>query len=138
MERLTQTSNKGGVAFTFDLDITCRQSEAEKILKLAEKLKAYEDAYEQGRLLVLPCKVGDYAWDLISHHRFEVVSIEFHMNGLVMFRCGNKGTYDYALFALEDIGDTWMLSEPKETDLWSSKKVNTEKSLANMKGEEHG
>lgn len=43
MERLTQTSNKGGVAFTFNLDITCAPSEAQKILKLAEKLKSYED-----------------------------------------------------------------------------------------------
>ena len=59
MERLTQTSNLGGVAFTFDLDITCKPSEAQKILKLAEKLKAYEDAEDQGLLLRLPCKVGD-------------------------------------------------------------------------------
>lgn len=49
MERLTQTSNSGGVAFTFDLDITCQPSEARKILKLAEKLKTYEDAEEQGQ-----------------------------------------------------------------------------------------
>ena len=28
LERLTQTSNSGGVAFTFDLDITCQLSEA--------------------------------------------------------------------------------------------------------------
>ena len=42
MERLTTTSNKGGVAFTFDLDITCDKSEIMKILKLAEKLKERE------------------------------------------------------------------------------------------------
>lgn len=59
MERLTQTSNSGGVAFTFDLDITCQPSEARKILNLATKLKEYEDLEEQGRLLKLPCKVGD-------------------------------------------------------------------------------
>ena len=59
MERLTMTSNKGGVAFTFDLDITCRPSEAQKILKLAEHLKDYEDLEEQGLLLKLPCKMGD-------------------------------------------------------------------------------
>ena len=58
-ERLTMTSDKGGVAFTFDLDITCRPSEAQKILKLAEKLKHYEDLEEQGRLIELPCKIGD-------------------------------------------------------------------------------
>ena len=27
MERLTQTSDRGGVALTFDLDITCEPSE---------------------------------------------------------------------------------------------------------------
>lgn len=59
MERLTQTSNSGGVAFTFDLDITCQPSEARKILNLATKLKEYEDLDEQGRLVKLPCKVGD-------------------------------------------------------------------------------
>ena len=52
-ERLTMTSDKGGVAFTFDLDVTCRPSEAQKILKLAEKLKRYEDLDEQGRLVEL-------------------------------------------------------------------------------------
>jgi hypothetical protein len=56
MERLTQTSNSGGVAFTFDLDITCQPSEARKILNLATKLKEYEDLEEQGRLIKLPCK----------------------------------------------------------------------------------
>lgn len=29
-----------------------------------ERLKAYEDAEEQGRLIVLPCKVGDTVWML--------------------------------------------------------------------------
>lgn len=53
MGRLTMTSDKGGVAFTFDLDITCRPSEAQKILKLAEKLKHYEDLEEQGRVVEL-------------------------------------------------------------------------------------
>lgn len=62
MERLTITSDKGGVAFTFDLDINCRPSEAQKILKLAQKLYEYEQAEEQGLLLKLPCKVGDVVY----------------------------------------------------------------------------
>ena len=64
MERLTQTSNSGGVAFTFDLDITCEPSEAKKILNLATKLKYYEDLEEQGLLLKLPCKVGDTVYEI--------------------------------------------------------------------------
>lgn len=42
-ERLTMTSDKGGVAFTFDLDVTCEKSEIMKILKVAQKLKEYEE-----------------------------------------------------------------------------------------------
>ena len=68
MERLTQTSNKGGVAFTFGLDITCERSEIHKILKVAEKLKNYEDAEEQGLLLRLPCKVGDTIYYIVFHN----------------------------------------------------------------------
>lgn len=59
MERLTMTSDKGGVAFTFDLEVEATPQEIIKILRLAEKLKYYEDAEEQGRLLALPCKIGD-------------------------------------------------------------------------------
>lgn len=64
MERLTQTSDKGGVAFTFDLYINCLPSEAEKILKVAEKLKEYEDLEEQGRLVKLPVKYVYFIVDI--------------------------------------------------------------------------
>lgn len=43
MERLRMTSDKGGLAFTFDLDITCEKTEIEKIVKIGERLKSYED-----------------------------------------------------------------------------------------------
>ena len=85
MERLTKTSDLGGVAFTFDLDITCQPSEIKKILNLATKLKEYEDLEEQGRLIKLPCKVGDTVYvptrNFISELRItEVV-------------CNRDGTY---------------------------------------------
>lgn len=63
MERLTRTSDFGEAAFTFNLYINCLPSEANKILNVATKLKEYEDLEEQGRLLKLPCKVGDTVWD---------------------------------------------------------------------------
>lgn len=77
MERLTRTSDKGGVAFTFDLDITCEKSEIKKILKLAEKIKEYEDLEEQGKLLKLPCAVGDtvYRPYINTVIEMEVISI---------------------------------------------------------------
>ena len=53
MERLTMTSDKCGLAFTFDLDITCEKSEIEKIVKLGKQLKHYEDLAEKGLLVEL-------------------------------------------------------------------------------------
>lgn len=93
--------------------------------KLKNKLGAYETAEEQGLLLRLPCKVGDYVWDLLSGYRFEVVGIELHQNGWIIFRCGNKGTEDYASFYLDEIGERWSLSEPQG-------QAEAEKALAEM------
>ncbi len=76
MERLTTTSNKGGVAFTFDLDITCDKSEIMKILKLAEKLKEYEDLEEQKKLLKLPCAVGDMVYYADNEYYFTVLPVK--------------------------------------------------------------
>lgn len=97
MNRLTMTSEKGGVAFTFDLDITCKPSEAQKILKLANKLKNYEDLEEQGLLLRLPCKVGDtvYFVDFDENEYDEAIveSIEFGRNGFLINSDCEIGTY---------------------------------------------
>lgn len=79
MERLTRTSNSGGVAFTFDLDITCQPSEARKILNLATKLKEYEDLEEQGRLIKLPCCRCDNRTAKINKARVNSLEIIAHM-----------------------------------------------------------
>lgn len=100
---------------------------------MRERLKAYEDKQEQGLLIELPCKVGDYAWDLIAHYRFEIVSIVINSCGNIFFKCGNKGTEDYASFSIEDIGDTWMITEPKESDYWNPRS-EAESALAKMGG----
>lgn len=103
-DRLTMTSDKGGVAFTFDLDVTCEKSEITKILKVAQRLKEYEEleltpeqiremdrayseqakelgeyknAEKQGKLLKLPCKVGDAVYEIcegfIEHCTVETI-----------------------------------------------------------------
>ena len=100
---------------------------------MRERLKAYEDKEEQGVLISLPCKVGDYAWDLIAHYRFEITSIVINSCGAIFFKCGNKGTEDYASFSIEDIGDTWMITEPKESDYWNPRS-EAEEALAKMGG----
>lgn len=89
MERLTMASDKGGVAFTFDLDITCEKSEIEKILKLAEKLKEYEDLEEQGKLQKLPCAVGDTIFRINKGAKIPIISMEVHEISMFYSRTNN-------------------------------------------------
>lgn len=74
-----------------------------------DRLAAYEDAEEQGRLIVLPCKVGDtvyYAYD----HRFvteQKISRVSYTTGIGFeFFCDyNRYTRDYEFyFTPESIG----------------------------------
>ena len=110
-ERLTMTSDKGGVAFTFDLDITCRPSEAQKILKLAEKLKHYEDLEEQGRLIELPCKIGDTVWNI---RWWDNITESRVIDGETYFRHTMKHKVTKSQFSLcdyEELGKTVFLTK---------------------------
>lgn len=112
MERLTQTSNSGGVAFTFDLDITCQPSEARKILNLATKLKEYEDLEEQDRLVKLPCKVGDTLYRLVPNLYRKYVEIkiaQFVINENGIYFITNKGVS----WSAGEIGKTVFLTKPE-------------------------
>lgn len=128
MERLTQTSDKGGVAFTFGLYINCLPSEAEKILKVAEKLKEYEDLEEQGLLLRLPCGIGSDIYFIPSKVNFRlnlssglteenrvfhqvVDRITFRKNGWYM-ECDADLEYGIGrILRDENYGVTWFLSK---------------------------
>lgn len=115
MERLTQTSNSGGVAFTFDLDITCQPSEARKILNLATKLKEYEDLEEQGKLVKLPCKDVYYIVD-INNPKYAMVM--------------KRPIRELAIYEIEDID--------KENCKYFSTKEKAEAKLKELRGEENG
>lgn len=122
MERLTQTSDRGGVAFTFDLYINCLPSEAEKILKLAEKLKDYEDAEENGLLLRLPCKVGDIVWEVNAERKriskFVIESITIYPCNVIQFNWTLlEGIYKNIVgFSKAELGKTVFLTKEEAED----------------------
>lgn len=58
-DRLTKTSNKGGTALNFEVDITDNNGCMKNLVEVFKKLKHYEDLEEQGKLVKLPYKVGD-------------------------------------------------------------------------------
>lgn len=126
-----------GYSFVDSDEVYTNGSELVPLFRVEQMLEHYlnplMDKQEQGLLIELPCKVGDYAWDLIAHYRFEIVSIVINSCGNIFFKCGNKGTEDYASFSIEDIGDTWMITEPKESDYWNPRS-EAEEALAKMGG----
>lgn len=89
------------------------------------RLRELAQADREGRCVVLPCKIFDKVWDVAAHYQFEVVEIDLLPYGNILFRCGNKGSDDYASFFSEDLGDTFIFEEPpKRVD-----RVDTEAAL---------
>lgn len=81
-----------------------------------DRLRELVEADREGRCVVLPCKIFDKVWDVIAHYQFEVTEIDLLPYGKIVFRCGNKGTDDYAAFYEDDLGDTFVLAEPPKRD----------------------
>lgn len=114
MERLTRTSDSGEVAFTFDLYINCLPSEAKKILNLATKLKEYEDLEEQGRLVKLPCKVGDTVYG-ISMGKFMNLTVNeisiFCMKGEKIINVKCQSSDEFRNYVEREFGKTVFLTK---------------------------
>lgn len=81
-----------------------------------DRLRELGQADREGRCVVLPCKIFDKIWNVAAHYQFEVTEIDLLPYGNILFRCGNKGTDDYAAFYGDDLGDTFTFEEPQERD----------------------
>lgn len=62
-------------------------------------------AETEGRLVILPCKIGDKVRDKIADYVFTVEQIELGHKAGTLFRCGNPGTDDYMAFYDFEIGE---------------------------------
>lgn len=112
------------------------EPDCEEIDAVYRKLKAYEDAEEQGLLLRFPCKVGDTVYQ-ISENFIEPCTVETIFLGNYMNRNGNccnmaeiyYDRYDCPYVSTEiyftDIGETVFLT-----------KAEAEAKLAEMEGAE--
>ena len=58
---------------------------------MVEKLAAYEDAEEQGFLVMLPCKVGDTVWSR-DVEPWTVVSVEWFSRKVTQLHCKSPVT----------------------------------------------
>ena len=125
MERLTKRN-------LHDFAIPTQGTDAFHLFQTVDRLAAIEDilgdeydldrlrelvqADREGRCVVLPCKIFDKIWNVAAHYQFEVTEIDLLPYGNILFRCGNKGTDDYAAFYGDDLGDTFTFEEPQERD----------------------
>lgn len=58
---------------------------------MLDKLAAYEDAEEQGRFVILPCKVGDTVWSR-DVEPWTVVSVEWFSRRVTQLHCKSPVT----------------------------------------------
>lgn len=57
-----------------------------------DKLAEYEDAEEQGRLIILPCKIGDVVWALKARWRKEDGVVPYQITNLTITQ-NKKGVW---------------------------------------------
>lgn len=111
---------------------TCAEHDEEKscnncpVQKAFEKLAQYEDLEEQGKLLKLPCNIGDFVF-VINKNKF----IELHQ--IIAIEMIDDGIYcksDYRFCRIDDFGKTvFSTKEEAEAVL---KGTENENSLTNI------
>lgn len=82
---------------------------------LREKLKDYEDLEEQGRLLKLPCKVGDM---LYYPEKFFDIVVPVRLNEIIISFLGiDTYSYQYNCCSFDECGDVYQEYEFDSNDI---------------------
>lgn len=79
MERLTKVMSCPDGTKIYDISnklFGLNTSRADKTRIILEKLAEYEDLEEQGRLIKLPCKVGDTVYHVVQGRIVEVSNVD--------------------------------------------------------------
>lgn len=107
MDRLTE-SNPSWI--DDELWESACEPDCEEIDAVYRKLKEYEDMEEQGRLLKLPCKVGDIVWYADNEIKIESIKIQ-EKSSIVYQGSSINGGYGKFWFNSSDLGKTVFLTE---------------------------
>ena len=133
MERLTEEKQIGPWASLKDkaeakvgafADYDCLMAHMTAVTRLKEyedlmdldQLRELTHADKGGRVVTLPCRVGDKVLDLLSDYIFTVERIEIGYPYGVLFRCGNPGTEDYMAFYDSEIGERVSILSHEEAE----------------------
>lgn len=124
MERLTRRSANGtGVYATPSGEPVKWEDNRHNVL---QKLADYEDLEEQGRLVILPCKVGDTLYRLVPNLYREYVEIK-----IAQFVINKNGIY-----FITDKGVSWSADKIGKTVFLS--KSEAEQKLKEMENDNNG
>lgn len=120
MERLT----KSGAISGKDINELLDESNENQMCKTKAyyKLQEYEDLEEQGRLIKLPCKVGDTIYYIEDNVIYEFIVYSFDIRPLQEFVCNYEGIR----LNFKNIGKTVFLTQ-----------AEAEAKLKELRGEEN-
>lgn len=105
----------------------------------AEKLADYEDLEEQGRLVKLPCKVGDTVWDNDSGRPCAYTITAFSFGECEEYICEPVTTKEAVFYYTNSSGSiTGSFAESEISKSVFLKKSEAEAKLKELRGEENG
>lgn len=113
MDRLTKVMSCSDGAKIYDVSnelFKANCSRADKTRMILEKLADYEDLEEQGKLLKLPCSVGDIVWYADNEIKIESIKIQ-EKSSIVYQGSSINGGYGKFWFNSSDLGKIVFLTE---------------------------
>lgn len=118
MERLTEVTTEDGVKLYDISSELCllKTTQGEKIATILKKLADYEDLEEQGRLIKLPCKVGDTVYGINTDRNIvsalKIISVKIYSYAIYFDYQLIDGIYkNIVSFADADIGKIVFLTK---------------------------
>lgn len=140
MERLTVRDEYGNAdiigVLSSDIQLNLNYKDFNRVTDALNKLADYEDAEEQGLLLRLPCKVGDWLYYVIFD--FNAI-VPVRLNDVIMSFIGiDRYSCQYNCCCFDECGDVYEDFEFDTDDIGKTvflTKEEAEQALAEMKGE---
>lgn len=118
MKRLTEVVIEDGIKLYDISSELCllKTTQGEKIATILKKLADYEDLEEQGRLIKLPCKVGDTVYGINTDRNIvsalKIISVKIYSYAIYFDYQLIDGIYkNIVSFADADIGKTVFLTK---------------------------
>lgn len=126
MERLTGFNQRNGLSFIEGYATYLPgKVQTQLVQSVVDKCRQYEDAEEEGRLIILPCKAGDTLWTYCTYpeefvYSFRITDVAW-LNGIVTLNTDRLKN----VIGVGDIGKSVFLTR-EEAEAALEKRTKTE------------